>query len=194
MSTVDCPLTGGQGTDPPAVSQPHLSLAVKDAVGRAIVRGTGLIVGFLRQRGVPLGVAQDVALECAFITYRSIVKGALAIPLDAEGYDQKFTAYMRTVAWRVMRNHKRSGDVYLRHDRMPGTEALVSRTYDIEPALQLASEIRAEPPKARRVLIAMLESGDGPCVAAAGAGMKWDSGKWAMRSVRARAAKRLAAV
>jgi DNA-directed RNA polymerase specialized sigma24 family protein len=154
-------------------------------------------VGFLRQRGVPLGVAQDVALESAFITWRSIAKGTLAVPVDAAGYDQKFLAYMRTVAWRIMRNHKRSGDIFLRYDLLPGaegTEALISRTYDIEPALELASEIAVEPPKARRILLAMFATGNGPCDAAAAAGMTRDSGKWAMRRCRERAAKRIAAV
>jgi hypothetical protein len=172
----------------------HLPPDVKEAVGRAIVRGTALIESFLRQRGVPLSIAQDVALECAFITYRSIAKGTLALPPDVEGYDQKLPVYMRTVAWRLIRNHKRAGDIFLRHERKPGTEVIVARTYDVEPALELASEIAAETPKARRVLLAMLETGNGPSGAAAAAGMKRDSGKWAMRAARKRAAKRLASV
>ncbi|XXX81488.1 hypothetical protein WMF30_22285 [Sorangium sp. So ce134] len=108
-------------------------------------------------------------------------------------YDQKLAAYMRTVAWRLLRNHKRAGDIFVRHDREPGTELLVSRTYDVEPALELASELAAEPPKARRFLLAMLDTGE-PCVAAVAAGMTKHAGKWTMRSTRARAAKRLAAV
>jgi hypothetical protein len=39
---------------------------------------------------------------------------------------------------------------------------IVARTYDVEPALELASEIAAETPTARRVLLAMLETGNGP--------------------------------
>ncbi|WP_437724446.1 hypothetical protein [Sorangium sp. So ce861] len=82
----------------------------------------------------------------------------------------------------------------MRHDREPGTELLVSRTYDVEPAFEFASEFAAEPPKARRFLLAMLDTGNEPCVAAVVAGMKKHAGKWTMRSTRARAAKRHAAV
>jgi hypothetical protein len=35
-------------------------------------------------------VKDAVALECAFVTWRSIAKGTLALPVDAAGYDQKF--------------------------------------------------------------------------------------------------------
>jgi hypothetical protein len=45
----------------------------------------------------------------------------------------------------VGRNRKRSGDIMLRHDREPGMEVLVSRTYEIGPALELASELAAMP-------------------------------------------------
>lgn len=99
----------------------------------------------MRQRGIPLGMAQHIALECAFITYRAIVKGSLVLPLDAEGYAQKLTAYVRTVAWWLRRNHRRAGDTMLRHARELDTETIMSRTSSIEPALELASEIAAEP-------------------------------------------------
>ncbi|WP_437605411.1 hypothetical protein WMF20_30365 [Sorangium sp. So ce834] len=82
-----------------------------------------------------LGNAQDVALERAYSAYRSIAKGTLALPTDPSAYDQKLTAYMRAVAWRLLRNHKRAGDMFMPHDREPGTELLVSRTYHVEPAL-----------------------------------------------------------
>ena len=110
-----------------------LAAEVKSAVGRAIFRGTDLIVGFLRQRGVPIGVAQDAALESAFITYRSIVTGSLAVPVEAAERDRKLAAYMRTAAWRLLRNAKLAGDIFMRHELVPGMEALESRTYEIGP-------------------------------------------------------------
>ena len=64
------------------------------------------------------------------------------------------------------------------------------------PALELASEIAAEPPTARRFLLAMLETGGGvrfASEAAVVAGMTKGSGKWALQRSRARTAKRLAA-
>jgi len=157
-------------------------------VERAIVRVTAAVEGFMCQRGVPVGTAQDIALEGAFITYRAIAKGSLVLPLDAEGYDQKITAYMRTVAWRLRRNHKRAGDIFVRHDRELSTEVIVSRTYDAEPALELASEIAVKPPRAP--LPARDARHRRAFAAAAAAGMTWDAGKWTMRRVRA---KRLAA-
>lgn len=175
---------------PPSICAPDLPPGVKDFVGRVIHRGTAAVEGLMRQRGMSVGMAEDIALESAFITYRAIVKGSLVLLFDAEGYDLKLTAYMRTVAWRIRRNHRRSGDIMLRHDREPGTEVIVSRTYSIEPLLELASEIAAEPPKARRVLLAMLETGYGPSAAAVSVGMKPDAGKWATRAARKRAARR----
>jgi hypothetical protein len=97
----------------------------------------------------------------------------------------------------MVANRKRFKDVFRRHAREGGVELLERRTYDVEHRLELASEIRAEPPKAQRFLLAML--GVGGAIrfaheAAVDAGMSKGSGKLALRRCRARAAERLAAV
>jgi OmpA-OmpF porin, OOP family len=52
----------------------------------------------MRRRGVLPGDAQDIALECAFIAYRSIARGTLLLPTDGV-YDQKIASYMHIAAW-----------------------------------------------------------------------------------------------
>lgn len=102
---------------------------------------------------------------------------------------------MRTAAWRIVRNFKRSGDVVLRFDREPASATVLeARTYEVEPAIELASELRAEPPQSRRFLLALRDSGGGVRFAheaAVAVGMRKGAGKWALRRTRERVAERL---
>jgi hypothetical protein len=200
MSTVERPPSAGQGSGAsarrrppknpgihPTTAPPNLDPHVKDAVGRALMRGIG----------VPPADVEDFALECACLTYRNIADGVLVLCADAAKYEAQLGAYMHTMAWRMVSNRRRFKDVFRRHAREGGMEVLEARTYEVEPALELASELRAEPPQAQRFLLAML--GVGGAIrfaheAAIDAGMKKGAGKHALRSTRARAAKRLAAV
>jgi hypothetical protein len=210
MSTIERPPSAGQGSGAPArrrppknpgtrptAAPPNLEPAVKDAVGRALMRGIARVERYLRRRGLPPADVEDFALECACLTYRNIADGTLVLCAYAAKYEAQIGAYMHTMAWRMVSNRRRFKDVFRRHAREGGMEVLESRTYDVEPALELASEIRAEPPKAQLFLLAML--GVGGAIrfaheAAVDAGMGKRAGKFAMQRSRVRAAKRLRAV
>jgi hypothetical protein len=161
------------------------------------MHGIARVEAYLRRRGgLSSGDVEDFALECACLTYRNIVDGTLALCADHAKRDRQIGAYMVTMSWRMVANRKRFKDVFRRHSREGGQASIEARTYDVEPALELASEIRAEPPKAQRFLLAML--GVGGVIrfaheAAVDAGMSEGAGKFALQRCRARAAKRLAA-
>jgi hypothetical protein len=161
------------------------------------MHGIAAVEPYLRRRGLSPADVEDFALECACLTYRNIADGSLALDANPAERDGQIAAYMRTMAWRMVSNRRRFKDVFRRHEREGGTASIDARTYDVEPVLQLASEIRAEPPKARRFLLAMLGV-NGTLrfahEAAIDAGMAKGAGKWALQRCRARAAKRLAAV
>ncbi|XXY51309.1 hypothetical protein WME91_09220 [Sorangium sp. So ce269] len=181
----------------PATAPPHLDRHTKDAVGRALMHGVARVKAYLRRRGLPSGDVEDFAFECACLTYRNIADGSLALCADPAEREGQIGGYMRTMAWRMVSNRKRFKDVFRRHDREGGETLLEARTYEVEPALELASEIRAEPPKAQRFLLAMLGVGGAlrfAHEAAVDAGMHKRAGKWALQRCRARAAKRLATV
>ncbi|MCC6556631.1 MAG: hypothetical protein IT372_27030 [Polyangiaceae bacterium] len=162
------------------------------------MHGVARVERYLRRRGLTPGDVEDFAFECACLTYRNIADGSLALDADPAEREGQIGGYMRTMAWRMVRNQKRFKDVFRRHDREGAEEALLeARTYEVLPALELASEIRAEPPKAQRFLLAMLGVGGAlrfAHEAAVAAGLHRCAGKWHLRSCRARAAKRLAAV
>jgi hypothetical protein len=181
----------------PTGAPPNLDPGTKAAVGRALMRGVASVERYLRRRHLPPGDVEDFALECACLTYRNIADGALVLCADAAKYEAQLGAYMHTMAWRMVSNRRRFKDVFRRHAREGGMEVLEARTYDVEPALELASELRAEPPQAQRFLLAML--GVGGAIrfaheAAVDAGIPKRAGKDALQRCRARAAKRLAAV
>lgn len=162
------------------------------------MHGIARIEGYLRRRGLPRGDVEDIALECACLTYRNIADGTITLDAEPAKREGQIGNYMRTMAWRMVASRKTYKDVFRRYDREGAGEALLeARTYDVEPALELASEIRAEPPKAQRFLLAMLGVGGAlrfAHEAAVAAGLHRCAGKWHLRSCRARAAKRLAAV
>ena len=186
----------GQRTRP-TVTPPTLTQATKDAIGRALMQSVPRIVNQLRARGVPEADAEDYALECATLTYRSIVEGIIDLPDDPTYYRPRFGMYMKTMAWRMHSNRKRFKDVARRYDQEGGVEVIENFTYEVEPALELVSEIRAEPPKSQRFLLAMLGVNSAlrfMSEAAEDAGMTAKSGKWMIKRIRDRAAARLAAV
>jgi hypothetical protein len=161
------------------------------------MHGIARVEMYLRRRGLSSADVEDFGLECACLTYRNIVDGTLALCADPAEREPQIGAYMRTMAWRMVGNRKRFKDVFRRHARDGGVEVIESRTYEVEPVLELVSEIRAEPPKAQRFLLAMLGVGGAlrfAHEAAVDAGMSKGAGKWALQRCRARAAKRLAAV
>ncbi|WP_437758953.1 hypothetical protein [Sorangium sp. So ce1389] len=166
-------------------------------MGRALMRGNARVERCLRRGGLPSGDVEDFALACACLTYHNIADGTLALCADAAKYELQLTAHMHTIAWCVVSNCRRFKDVFRRHPRDGGIEVLESRMYDVKPALELASEIRAEPPKARYFLLVILGVGDAirfAHEAAVDAGMFKRSGKFALQRSRVRSAKRLAAV
>ena len=105
---------------------------------------------------------------------------------------------MRTAAWHILANRKSSGDIFYRHARVHEDDddraEIDVGSYTVDTELDLASELAAEPPKARRLLLAMLDNGEA-CLAAAcvAAGMTMDAGRWSFKRTRERAAERLAA-
>lgn len=205
MPTVDRPPSAGQGICPPKraprcpglrpkVAPPVLDRGANDAVGRSLMHGIASVEAYLGRRGMPRADVEDVALECACLTYRNITDGTIALDANPSKRDRQIAGYMRTMAWRMVVNRKTYRDVFRRLDREPTDAVLEARTYEVLPALELASEIRAEPPKAQRFLLAML--GVGGAVrfaheAAEAAGLHRRAGKWHLRSCRERAAKRL---
>ncbi len=161
------------------------------------MHGIARVESYLRRRGLTPGDVEDIALECACLTYRNIADGTITLDPEPAKREGQIGNYMRTMCWRMVASQKTYKDVFKRYVREGGTAALEARTYEVEPALELASEIRAEPPKAQRFLLAMLGVGGAlrfAHEAAIDAGLHRCAGKWHLRSCRARAAKRLAAV
>lgn len=190
------PRRRGQAPTRPPAAPPNLTQPVKDAIGRALMQGVARVERHLSRRGLPPAEIEDYALECACLTYRNIVNGTIEIPADAADYEPRFGAYMVTMGWRLVQNRRRFKDVFRRNVRDGGMPEIEARTYEVEPALELASEIRAEPPQAQRFLLAMLDNGAGLRFcheAAVAVGMPKGAGKYALQRARARAAKRLAA-
>lgn len=191
------PRRRGQAPTRPPADPPILTPRVKDAIGRALMQGVARVERHLARRGLPPAEVEDFALECACLTYRNIASGTIEVPAEAADYEPRFGAYMVTMAWRLVSNRRRFKDVFRRNVRDGGMPEIEALTYEVEPALELASEIRAEPPKAQRFLLAMLDNGSSTRFAsevATAAGMTRDAGKWALRRARERAARRLASV
>lgn len=171
--------------------------AQRDAIGRVIYRETAHVERCLHRRRLPPADVEDIAQTAALIAYRSIAKGSLVLPANSAEHGRLIAAFMRTAAWHTIANRKNSGDIFYRHTRvhedddMPEIDA---RSYTVDTELDLASELAAEPPKARRLLLAMLDNGEASLAAACvAAGMTMDAGRWAFKSTKARAARRLAA-
>jgi len=190
------PRRRGQAPTRPPVDPPTLTPRVKDALGRALMQGVARVERYLSRRGLPPAEIEDFALECACLTYRNIASGTIEVPADAADYEPRFGAYMITMAWRLVSNRRRFKDVFRRNVRDGGMPEIEARTYEVEPALELASEIRAEPPRAQLFLLAMLDNGAGTRFcheAAVAVGLKRTNGREALRRTRERAARRLAA-
>lgn len=172
--------------------------AERDAIGRVIYRETAHVERCLHRRRLPPADVEDIAQTAALIVYRSIAKGSLVLPANTAEHGRLIAAFMRTAAWHTLANRKHSGDIFYRHARVSDEDddraEIVVGSYTVDVELDLASELAAEPPKARRLLLAMLDNGEA-CLAAAcvAAGMTMDAGRWSFKRTRERAAARLAA-
>lgn len=190
------PRRRGQAPTRPPVAPPVLTQPVKDAIGRALMQGIARVERHLCRRRLPPAEIEDFALECACLTYRNIVNGTVEIPASPADYAIRFGSYMVTMAWRLVQNRHRFKDVFRRNLRDGGMPEIAALTYEVEPAIELASEIRAEPPRAQRFLLAMLDNGGGTRFcheAAVAVGLNKTNGREALRRTRERAARRLAA-
>lgn len=190
------PRRRGQAPTRPPVAPPNLTPDLKDRIGRALMQGIARVERHLARRRLAPAEIEDFALECACLTYRNIVNGTIEIPAAVAEYEPRFGSYMVTMAWRLVQNRHRFKDVFRRNVRDGGMPEIEARTYEIEPALELASEIRAEPPRAQLFLLAMLDNGSGTRFcheAAVAVGLNKTNGREALRRTRERAARRLAA-
>ena len=130
----------------------------KDAIGRAILRERRSVERFLRRIGLPEREIPDLALDAASITWRQIHRGRLVLPDDPGARGVVLRSYMRVVAFNKVREQRHAGDITLRAVRADDVEPeRISNPAQLDAALELASALRAQPPKTRRFLLVLLD-------------------------------------
>ncbi len=140
--------------------------AEKDALGRAILRELRNVEGFLRSRRAPANEVPDIALDAALITWRKVASGALVLPENPAEVGYVLRAFMRGVAFYLLRGRRGAGDIYVRALRFdePDTARHIGQ-YTIAAKLEAWSEIRAQPPSLHRFLLSFYASGEIAAVA-----------------------------
>lgn len=131
----------------------------KDALGRAILRELPSVERYLHMcRALPNDVP-DIALDAALITWRKVARGVLVLPDDPGERGGILRAYMRRIARHRLSDRRFAGDIMLRAVREDDVEPERVIGYTIDAVIEVASELRAQPPGARRFLVALLEVG-----------------------------------
>lgn len=133
----------------------------KDAIGRAILRELRSIEKYLYKLRAPESEVPDIALDAALLTYRKIAQGGLVLPTHPAEGRAVLAAYLRKVAFNLLRGRRRAGDIYVRAHRFDDAEtARYIGTYTIAAKLELWSELRVQTPSVRRFLLALFSIGE----------------------------------
>lgn len=138
----------------------------KDALGRVILRELRTVERYLRRLRAPENEVPDIALDAALLAWRKVATGALILPEDTARHGPVLAAYMRTVAFFMLRSRRRSGDIYVRGLRFDTDDtARHIGTYTIAAKIEAWSQIRAQPPSLHRFLLSLLAIGELAAVA-----------------------------
>jgi hypothetical protein len=126
----------------------------KDAAGRVLAREMRGLERFLFKRRVPEEEVRDVVCLAIVITWEKLATGQITLPTDPKQYGAAIGRYLFGVVRRVVANRTRASEIMVRGRRT--FEGVPEKSYRIDAAIELASELRAQPPNLRRFLLSLM--------------------------------------
>lgn len=117
--------------------------------------------GYLRKRGITDEDARDIICEGIVRTWEHLIAGRVRLPTEPAEYGPALGKYLVGVVKNLVANRRRAGEMMVRGSRADiEPEQANAGAQRIEAAIELASELHAQPLNLRRFLLAFLTAGE----------------------------------
>lgn len=132
--------------------------AEKDAAGKVLAREMRSLERYLSKHHVPPEEVRDIVCQAILLTWQHLTEGRIKLSENPEDFGPTLAKYLFGVVRGLMLNRRKAREITVRFRRadLPEMPEGVSH---IEATIELASELRAQPPSLHRFLLTLMSAG-----------------------------------